>query len=91
MKTVSDGTKKIVARRVRGEDMEEMFRKYPAMAVINGNVADLIYASDLAQKASGVEVFEVLGNCPQHMTCLALLGNAAAIDEAVARIQAEFG
>ena len=54
-----------------------------------GNVCDLIYASDLAQKASDVEVFEISGNCPQHLTCLAILGTAAAVDEAVKRIQSE--
>lgn len=48
-----------------------------------------IYASDLAQKASDVEVFEINGNCPQHLTCLAILGTAAAVDEAVKRIQSE--
>lgn len=91
MKTVSEGTKKIIIRRARMEGLEEMFQMYPALALCNGNVSDLIYASDLAQKASGVEVFEISGNCPQHLTCLALLGNAAAVDEAVKRIRAELG
>lgn len=89
MKTVSEGTKQIIIRRARMEGLEMLFRENSALAVINGNVSDLIYASDLAQKASDVEVFEISGNCPQHMTCLAILGTAAAVDEAVDRINSQ--
>ena len=89
MKTVSEGTKQIIIRRARMEGLEMLFRDNSALAVINGNVSDLIYASDLAQKASDVEVFEISGNCPQHMTCLAILGTAAAVDEAVDRINSQ--
>lgn len=89
MKTVSEGTKQIILRRARLDGLEELFRAHAALALCNGNVCDLIYASDLAQKASGVEVFEISGNCPQHVTCLGILGNAAAVDEAVERIRRE--
>lgn len=47
----------------------------------------MIYASDVAQKASNVEVFEVPGSCPQHMTCLGILGDAEAVETAVQRIK----
>lgn len=87
MKTVSEGTKEIVMKRARAEGLEVLFRENAALALINGNVCDLIFASDLAQKASEVEVFELTGNCPQHMTCLGILGSAAAVDEAVDRIR----
>lgn len=87
MKTVSDGTKEIVMKRARAEGLDVKFRENAALALINGNVCDLIFASDLAQKASEVEVFELTGNCPQHMTCLGILGSAAAVDEAVDRIR----
>ncbi|MDO4487601.1 MAG: BMC domain-containing protein [Eubacteriales bacterium] len=89
MKTVSEGTKQIIKRRARMEGLDVLFSEHSALALINGNVSDLIYASDLAQKASTVEVFEISGNCPQHMTCLAILGDAAAVDEAVKRIESE--
>ena len=89
MKTVSEGTKKIIMRRARMEGLDILFHENAALALCNGNVCDLIYASDLAQKESDVEVFEINGNCPQHLTCLAILGTAAAVDEAVKRIQSE--
>ena len=57
MKTVSEGTKKIIMRRARMEGLDILFHENAALALCNGNVCDLIYASDLAQKASDVEVF----------------------------------
>lgn len=86
MKTVSEGTKRIIMRRARMEGLDILFQEHSALALLNGNVSDLIFASDLAQKTSDVEVFEISGNCPQHLTCLAILGDAAAVDEAVERI-----
>ena len=59
MKTVSEGTKKIIMRRARMEGLDILFHENAALALCNGNVCDLIYASDLAQKASDVEVFEI--------------------------------
>ena len=83
MKTVSEGTRQIIMRRARMEGLDVLFQEHSALAVLNGN------ASDLAQKASDVEVFEISGNCPQHLTCLAILGSASAVDEAVKRINSE--
>lgn len=87
MKTVSEGTKEIVQKRVRDKKLEEMFRKNPALALIHGDVCEMIYASDLAQKTSAVEVFEIPGTCPQHMTCLGILGDVAAVEAAVQKIE----
>ena len=47
----------------------------------------MIYASDVAQKASNVEVFEIPGSCPQHMTCLGILGDAEAVETALQKIK----
>lgn len=79
----------IVKRRLRNEALEQLFDYNSCLAVINGNVCELIYASDLAQKTSSVEVFEIPGNCPQHMTCLGILGDVAAVEAAVQRIKKE--
>lgn len=89
MKTVSEGTKEIVKRRLRNEELEQLLSYHSCLAVVNGNVCDLIYASDLAQKTSSVEVFEIPGNCPQHMTCLGILGDVAAVEAAVQKIKTE--
>ena len=86
MKTVSPGTKQIIKRRARMEGLDVLFEENEALALLNGNVTELIYASDVAQKAAAVQVFEISGNCPQHLTCLAVLGDPAAVDEAVKAI-----
>ena len=89
MKTVSEGTKEIIYRRTKSEEIRNLFQVNSALALIHGDVCDMIFASDVAQKASGVEVFEVPGTCPQHMTCLGILGAASAVDEAVQKIKEE--
>lgn len=89
MKTVSEGTRDIILNRVRRVDLKERFNRNCALALLHGDVCDMIYASDLAQKAADVEVFEVGGTCPQHMTCLAILGDASAVDAAVLRVKEE--
>lgn len=91
MKTVSPGTKEIIMRRARMENLPVLFAENSALALLNGNVCDLIYASDVAQKAAAVQVFEISGNCPQHLTCLAILGDPAAVDEAVKAIRIKIG
>lgn len=89
MKTVSEGTRQIVLSRVRKKELEETFREHSALALVHGDVCDMIYASDLAQKAASVEVFEVPGTCPQHMTCLGIIGDVAAVEAAVQKIRRE--
>lgn len=87
MKTVSPGTKEIVRRRVKKDNLDEMFNRNSALALVHGDVCEMIYASDVAQKASDVEVFEIMGSCPQHMTCLGILGDAAAVETAVQKVR----
>lgn len=89
MKTVSEGTKEIILSRVRKKDLNEKFSEYSALALMHGDVCEMIYASDVAQKASNVEVFEIPGSCPQHMTCLGILGSVSAVEAAVQKIKKE--
>lgn len=86
MKTVSPGTIDIIKRRARMDNLDLLFEANSAIALLNGNVTELIYASDVAQKAAPVQVFEINGNCPQHFTCLCVLGDPASVDEAVKAI-----
>ncbi|MCD8180476.1 MAG: BMC domain-containing protein [Firmicutes bacterium] len=90
MKTVSEGARKIVLERVRDKHISEIFTDDRALALLHGDVCDLIYASDMAQKTSGVDVFEINGTCPQHMICVGILGDTAAVDAAVEKIKKEF-
>lgn len=90
MNTVSPGTQDIIRSRVRNRDLSQnLFQESSSLALIHGDVCDMIYASDLAQKASDVSVFEIPGSCPQHMTCLGILGDVAAVETAVNKIKKE--
>lgn len=91
IKKVSEGTKKIVLSRARHENLnlEELFTKCEALGIIHCDVCDMIFASDLAEKAASVSTFEITGTCPQHMTCLGILGDTAAVEAAVRRITEE--
>lgn len=89
MKTVSQGTCEIVKRRLRNDRLSELLDHNSCLALVQGNVCDMIYASDLAQKTASVEVFEIPGSCPQNMTCLGILGDVAAVEAAIQKIDKE--
>ncbi|MCI5699493.1 MAG: BMC domain-containing protein [Lachnospiraceae bacterium] len=89
MKTVSKGTQEIIKKRVRKDNLEQLFERNQALAIMHGDVCEMIYASDLALKTSNVEVFEISGSCPQHMTCLAIMGTVSAVEAAIQKIKSE--
>lgn len=89
MKTVSDDTKEIIKKRVRNQELDQLFQKNPALALVHSDVCEMIYMSDLACKTSNVKVFEIPGTCPQHMSCLGILGDVAAVESAMQRIERE--
>lgn len=89
MKTVSEGTKEIISRRAKGYDVKALFQENAALALVHADVCEMIYMSDVAQKASDVYVFEISGTCPSHMSCLGILGAASAVDEAIKRVKEE--
>jgi len=50
-------------------------------------VADLYFFADVASKSASVVVSEIFGNCPQHITTLAIFGEVAAVNEAMRIIE----
>jgi hypothetical protein len=59
--------------------------------LIQSLLIDLYRASDIAEKASDVRTALVMGNCPQHIQMLAVLGTQAAVHAAVQKIRDSFG
>lgn len=59
---------------------------YEAVGLVQGPLADIIAAGDVAEKTSGVLVEEIQGICPQHFTMIALFGDTAAVAVALAAI-----
>lgn len=60
--------------------------KWGAVGLVQGRLIDLYWASDVAEKASQVSVTLVIGNCPQHVQMLAVLGKQAAVKQALDKI-----
>lgn len=54
-----------------------------AVGLIQTNVVNVLYLSDIAQKAAPVYPVELNGSCPQHIVGLAVLGEASAVETAM--------
>ncbi len=58
-----------------------------AIALIQGQLADILVAADVAEKSAAVEVDEIRGLCPQHMCMIAVWGDTASVREAVKAVE----
>lgn len=69
-------------------------RKYEnigAVGLVQGRLADMIRASDIAEKTADVKVEEIRGICPQHFTMIAIYGDIAAVEASLKAIEQELG
>lgn len=85
IKSPSKGTIEIINKRlgrIAGADMQ----KIDAIGMIQGLLIDMLCASDIAEKAAGVEVFDLSGLCPQHMTLLIVMGDTASVENALEEV-----
>ena len=62
--------------------------QFDAIGLFQTNLPNLFYYSDMAQKAGNVVAVEVLGNCPQHVSTVALFGSNEAVNAAMAALEA---
>jgi hypothetical protein len=61
--------------------------KWGAVGLVQTKLIELYRAADVAEKASNVITVLVLGNCPQHIQMLAILGKQAEVKTALDKIQ----
>ena len=52
---------------------------FSAVGLIQGRLVDMIYAADVAEKAADVQVYDLRGTCPQHLTMIGIFGDIAAV------------
>ena len=85
IKSPSEGTKEILLYRAgrAGSSIEP----FDAIGLIQGKMIDLLCAADIAEKSAGVQVFDVRGVCPQHMTLLAVIGDTSSVEDALSGIE----
>jgi len=81
IKSPSPGTMGILARRRAGNP--QTLPAPGAVGLVQGALADMITAADVAEKAAQVEVEEIRGICPQHVTLIAIFGDIADVDAAL--------
>ena len=62
-------------------------RHWGAVGLVQSKLIDLYRAADAAEKAAPVVTVLVLGNCPQHIQMLAVLGGQSDVDSAMARLR----
>jgi hypothetical protein len=58
-----------------------------AVGICQGSVMDILVASDVAEKAAGVASGEINGSCPQHMTCLIVVGDTGSVRAAMEAVK----
>ncbi len=86
IKSPSAGTREMLRRRIALSGVVEIVDA-DAVGLVQGKMIDMLCASDIAEKAVGVEVYDVRGLCPQHMTMLAIFGDTASVENALAEIE----
>ncbi len=86
IKSPSDSTKDILRRRMGGNGKVDL-ENVGAIGLVQGKLIDMIYASDIAEKAVGVTVEDIRGACPQHMVLLGILGDISSVEAALNQIK----
>lgn len=86
IKSPSESTIDILRRRMGAKSKTDL-NNIDAIGLVQGKMIDMIYASDIAEKAVGVTVEDIRGNCPQHMILIGIFGDTASVESAVKEIK----
>ncbi|MDO5408284.1 MAG: BMC domain-containing protein [Eubacteriales bacterium] len=86
IKSPSPGTLDILLRR-KGSGAQKQMEYPDAIGMVQGRMIDMVYAADIAEKAVGVTVEDIRGNCPQNMVLLALFGDTSSVEAAMGEIR----
>ena len=88
IKSPSQGTIDILMRR-KGSPHSETPPVIDAIGLVQGRMLEMVVAADIAEKAVGVTVEDIRGSCPQNMILLAIFGDTASVESALAQIKQE--
>jgi ethanolamine utilization microcompartment shell protein EutS len=76
-------------RRVESDHFDKLTTPPDAVGLIQGPVASILAAADIAEKAAAVQVAEIRGVCPTHMTVIAVYGDTSAVEAALGAVNEE--
>lgn len=86
----STSTLRILERKITDPELKERVTttRVEALGICQGSVLEALVASDVAHKAANVGVGEINGSCPQHITCIAVVGDTGAVQAAMRAVEA---
>ena len=86
----SDAALSMIARRISDQTVRGALKNdgIESIGVCQGSVLEIIVAGDIAEKTADVTACELNGSCPQHMTCLVVLGKTSAVAAAMDAVAA---
>jgi len=82
----SSGVLSMLTRR-KGSGSSSKLLSVGAVGLVQGKVIDMVVAADIAEKSVGVDVEDIKGTCPQNMIALAIIGDIASVETAMATIK----
>ena len=86
IKSPAHGTLDILLRR-KGSGASTPIESVDAVGLVQGRMIEMVCAADVAEKAVGVTVEDIRGNCPQNMVLLAIFGDTASVEAALEEIK----
>lgn len=82
----SKGTLDMLMRRMGGS-FDKGNISVDAVGLVQGALIDMIWATDIAEKAVGVTVYDVRGSCPQNMIMIGIFGDTVSVKSAIQEIK----
>lgn len=85
----SKGIMRILLRKIKDDIVKDYLQKgtVNSLGLIQGQLAEIIIAGDIAEKAANVEIAEISGICPQHITMVGVFGDNAGVSEALKAVE----
>ena len=71
----------------KGSGTAKPIGRTDAIGLVQGRMIEMVCAADVAEKAVGVTVEDIRGNCPQNMILLAIFGDTASVEAALDEIR----
>jgi ethanolamine utilization microcompartment shell protein EutS len=87
----SQGVINILLRKINDDHIKDNLHKklINSLGLIQGQLSEIIVAADVAEKASNVNIAEITGMCPQHMSVIGVFGDTASVSEALKAVDKE--
>lgn len=86
IKSPSKAVLDIIMKRA-GTKIDKDMLCVDAVGLVQGQMIDMIYVADIAEKAVGVTITDIRGNCPQHLMLIAIIGDTASVESAISEIK----